>query len=139
VSAKAEVAKTKPPRKTKSIPSTMAVDGVPIKTRAPQQDDSIALQQAQADLKQAQAEVERLNRELDTWNQSAGDGALETPAAVIAMLGAIFAKAKVDTFWGDASNESVKKLIRTLGAAVAAADTIKCWHNKAKANTGTVH
>jgi ParB-like nuclease domain len=56
VSAKAEVAKIKPPRK--------------INTRAPRQDDAIALQQAQAELKLCQAEVARLNGELDTWNRS---------------------------------------------------------------------
>jgi ParB family transcriptional regulator, chromosome partitioning protein len=139
VSAKAEVAKTKPPRKTKSIPSTMAVDEVPIKTHAPQQDDSIALQQAQADLKLCQAEVERLNERLDPWNQGAGDAALETPMAVIATLDAIFAKAQGESFWGNVSKESVKKLIVNLSAAVASAHTIKCCLNKAKANTATVH
>lgn len=136
VSAKAEVAKTKPPRKTKSIPSTMTVDGVTIKTRAPQQDDSIALQQAQADLKRCQAEVERLKGEL--WNQRAGDGALGTPMAVITMLDAIFAQAQVENIWGNASKESVKELILTLGAAVAAANTIKSYLNKLEANTASV-
>jgi hypothetical protein len=121
VSAKA-VAKIKPPRK--------------IKTRAPRHDDSIALLQVPAELKQSQAEVERLKGEL--WNQSAGDGALETPMAVITMIGAIYAKAQVEKLWGDASKESVEKLILTLGAAVAAANTIKnCL--TAKANTASVH
>jgi hypothetical protein len=136
VSAKAEVAKTKPPRKTKSIPSTIAVGGVTIKTRAPRHDDSIALQQAEAELKHIKAEIERLKGEL--WNQSAGDGVLGTPAAVIAMLDAIFAKAQVENFWGDVSKESVEKLILILGAAVAAANTIKSYLNKAE-TTGTVH
>jgi hypothetical protein len=123
VSAKAEVAKIKPPRK--------------INTRAPRQDDAVALQQAQAELKLCQAEVARLKGEL--WNQSAGDGALGTPMAVITMIEASFAKAKVEKFWGDASNELVKKLIQTLGAAVSAANTIKCCLNTAKANTASVH
>jgi hypothetical protein len=123
VSAKVELVKTKPPRK--------------IKTRAPRQDDSIALQQTQADLKRCQAEVERLKGKL--WNQRAGDGALGTPVAVVSMIGAIFAKAQVGKFWGDVSDELVKKLIQTLGAAVSAADAIKCSLNTAKANTDTVH
>jgi len=144
VSAKAEAAKTKPPHKTKSIASTMTVDGVT--TRAPQQDDSIALQQAQADLKQSQAdliqsqvEVERLSGKVDAWNQSVGDGGLETPMAVMAMLDAIFAKAQVENFWGDASTESVNKLIVTLGAAVTTAYTIRSDLNKAEANTASVN
>lgn len=136
VSAKAEVAKIKPPRKIKSILSTMAIDGVTLKTRAPQQDDSIALQQAQAELKLCQAEVARLNGEL--WNRGAGDGALGTAMAVITTLDAIFAKAQVEKCWGDASKESVEKLILTLGAAVAAANVIKSYLNKAE-TTGTVH
>ena len=78
VSAKAEVAKIKPPRK--------------IKAHAPQQDDSIALLQLRAELKQSQAEGERLKGEL--WNQSAGDGALGTPMAVITMIEASFARHK---------------------------------------------
>ena len=123
VSAKAEVAKIKPPQKTN--------------TRAPRHDDSIALQQAQAELKQSQAEVERLKGEL--WNQSAGDGALGRPMAVITMIEASFAKAPVGKFWGDVSDELVKKLIQTLGAAVSAANAIKCCLNTAKANTDTVH
>ncbi len=57
--------------------------------------------------------------------------------AVITMIEASFAKAQVENFWDDASNESVKKLIKTLGAAVAAANTIKCYFNKA--DIGTVH
>jgi hypothetical protein len=122
VSAKAEVAKIKSPRK--------------IKTRAPRQDDAVAMQQAQAELKLCQAEVARLKGEI--WNQSAGDGALGTPMAVITMIEAIFAKAQVENLWGDASKESVKKLIQTLGAAVSAASTIKCCLT-AKANTASVH
>ncbi|MDQ6702686.1 MAG: hypothetical protein M3Z96_06070, partial [Pseudomonadota bacterium] len=137
VSAKAEVAKIKPPRTTKSILSTMAIDGVTFKTRAPRQDDSIALQQVRAELKQSQAEVERLKGEL--WNQRAGDGALETPMAVITMLDAIFVTAQVENFWGDASYVSVKKLILTLGAAVAAANAIKSYLNKLEANTASVN
>src|ERR1700730_9124949 len=132
-----EVAKTKPPRKSKSIPSTMAVDGVTIKTRAPQQDDSIALLQVRAELKQSLAEVERLKGEL--WNQSAGDSALATPMAMITLLGAIFAQAQVENIWGDVSKESVEKFILTLGAAVAAANTIKSYLNKAEANTASVN
>jgi ParB family chromosome partitioning protein len=121
VSAKAEVAKIKPPRK--------------INTRAPRHDDSIALQQAQAELKHLKAEVERLKGEL--WNQSAGDGALETPMAMITLLGAIYAKEQVEKCWGDASKESVEKLIQTLGAAVAAANTIKnCLTAKATTDAG---
>jgi hypothetical protein len=139
VSAKAEVAKTKPPPKTKSIPSTMTVDGVAIKTRAPEQDDSIALQQVRADLKQSQAEVERLKEKLDIWNQGAGDGALETPTALIVMLDAIFAKAQVESFWGDASKESVEKLILNLSAAVASAHTVKRDLAKAETNTASVN
>jgi ParB family transcriptional regulator, chromosome partitioning protein len=127
VSAKAEVAKTKPPRK--------------IKTRAPRHDESIALQQTQAELKQSQAEVERLKGEL--WNQRAGDGALETPMAVIttlvAILAKILAKIQVENFWGDASHEAVKKLILALDAAVAAANTIKSYLNKAEAYTASVN
>jgi ParB family chromosome partitioning protein len=137
VSAKAEVAKIKPPRKIKSILSTVAIDGVTLKTRAPQHDVSIALQQAQADLELYKAENERLNGEL--WNQSAGDGALATPMAVITMIEASFAKAQVENIWGDASKELVEKLIQTLGAAVAAANAIKCCLNTAKANTDTAH
>ncbi len=106
VSAKAEVAKTKPPRKTKT--ATKTIEGDTFKTRTPRQDDSIA-----------------------------GDAALETPMAVIAMLDAIFAKAQDESFWGNASTESVKKLIVNLGAAVASAHTIKCCLNKAKANTAS--
>ena len=123
VSAKAEVAKIKSPRK--------------INTRAPQHDVSIALQQAQAELKLYKAENERLNGEL--WNQSAGDGALATPMAVITMIEASFAEAQVENIWGDASKELVEKLIQTLGAAVAAANAIKCCLNTAKANTDTAH
>ena len=63
VSAKAEVAKTKPPRKTKT--ATKTIEGDTFMTRAPRQDNSVALQQAQADLKQSQAEVERLKGQLD--------------------------------------------------------------------------
>jgi hypothetical protein len=122
-SAKAEIAKIELPRK--------------LKTRAPRHDDSIALQQVRAELKQSQAEVDRLNGEL--WNRGAGDGALGTPMAVIAELDAILAKAQVEKFWGDASDELVKKLIQTLGAAVSAANAIKCCLNTAKANTDTVH
>jgi len=112
--------------------------GTSLKTHAPRHDESIALQQTQAELKQSQAEVERLNRELDTWNRSASDGALETPAAVIATLIAILAKAQIENFWGDVSKESIKKLIENLSAAVASTQTIKnCL--KAKVNTATVH
>ncbi len=79
-----------------------------------------------------------MNRELDTWNRSASDGALETPAAVIATLIAILAKAQIENFWGDVSKELIKKLIENLSAAVASTQTIKnCL--KAKANTATVH
>jgi len=123
VSAKAEVAKIKPPRM--------------ISTRAPQQDDSIALLQVRAELKQSRAEGERLKGEL--WNQSAGDGALGTPMAVITMIEASFAKAQGGKFWGDVSDELVKKLIQTLGAAVSAAKAIKCCLNKAEANTASVN
>ena len=118
VSATAAIAKIKPPRK--------------IKTRAPRHDDSIALQQAEAELKHVKAEVERLKGEL--WNQSAGDGAL----GMITTLDAIFAKAQVEKYWGDASKESVEKLILTLGAAVAAANVVKGYLNKAE-TTGAVH
>jgi hypothetical protein len=122
VSAAAEVGKIKPPRK--------------IKTRAPRYDDSIASLQARSELKQSQAEVERLNGEL--WNRGAGDGASGTAMAVITTLDAIFAKAQVEKLWGDVSDELVKKLIQTLGAAVSAANAIKCCLT-AKANTDTVH
>jgi hypothetical protein len=118
VSARAAIATIKPPRK--------------FKTRAPRQDDSIALRQAEADLKLCQAEVERLRGKL--WNQRAGDGAL----GMITTLGAIFAKAQVEKCWGNASKESVEKLILTLGAAVAAANVVKGCLNKAE-TTGTVH
>ena len=122
VSATAEVAKVKPPRK--------------IKTRAPRYDDSIALQQVRAELKLCQAEVARLNGEL--WNRGAGDGALGTAMAVITTLDAIFAKAQVEKCWGDASKELVERLILTLSAAVAAANVIKGHLSKAE-TTGAVH
>jgi hypothetical protein len=96
------------------------------------------LLQVRAELKQSQGEVERLNRKLDTWNQSASDSALETPAALISMLGAMLAKAQVEKFWGDVPKESLDKLIVNLRAAVASAQTIKNYFNKAE-TTGTVH
>ena len=121
VSAKAAIAEIKPPRK--------------IKTRAPRQDDSIALRQAEADLKLCQAEVGRLRGKL--WNQRAGDGVLG-PMAVINTLDAIFAKAQVEKLWGDVSDELVKKLIQALAEAVSAANAIRCYLT-AKPNTDTVH